>query len=277
LGLIPALLSRLFNKKVLFTGGIDTLDKEYMKASIGYYVQKWFYKLCSLFSNANIIVSSTDLKNIKLISNNSSDIYLVPHVIDVSLYKYDNRAKVNTIVTIVWMGSIVNVKRKGVDKLLYIFDEFYKLNKNFELLIIGTKGDGTDYLLSILNKLDSKKQVRFLDAIDEEYKIDLLKGSKYYFQISEYEGFGIASIEALAAGNIVFHSGNGGLKDTIGQHGILIEDTLKYKDIAMKINSIDNEYINYKYIINDGIKYVENNFSYNVRKTGIQEILNSFT
>ena len=51
--------------------------------------------------------------------------------------------------------------------------------------------------------------------VSEEDKINLLKRSKYYFQLSLYEGFGLAALEALCADNILIHSGKGGLANSI--------------------------------------------------------------
>ena len=42
-----------------------------------------------------------------------------------------------------------------------------------------------------------------------------MKQSKYYFQLSLYEGFGLAALEALCANNIIIHSGKGGLANPI--------------------------------------------------------------
>lgn len=54
-------------------------------------------------------------------------------------------------------------------------------------------------------------------------KISILKSSQYYFQLSQYEGFGLAALEALCAGNIIIHSGKGGLSNPIYQSQILFD------------------------------------------------------
>ena len=72
----------------------------------------------------------------------------------------------------------------------------------------------SDLLEQLIQKLKITNKVIFTGEIEEDKKITLLKNNRYYFQLSTYEGFGIAALEALAAGNIVIHSGKGGLNDS---------------------------------------------------------------
>jgi len=272
-GLIPAGISKLFHKKVIFTGGIDNLDLEYNNSMLNYNIKKFIFKLCTIFSDANIIVSTADLNNINTTKYKIKNIYLIPHVIEFRKYKYDDTLKNNIITTIVWMGSKSNVLRKGVDKMLYIYKKFLNYNNNYTIVIIGSTGEGTKYLEEISKKIGIFNKVKFTGRIKEEEKIKYLKTSKFYFQLSEYEGFGISSIEALAAGNIVIHSGKGGLKDALGSYGIKVKDRINYNEIACLLRDIDNKYKEYFDFINDGIKYIGDNFSYRVRKKGIAKVL----
>jgi len=276
-GVVPAFISKLFHKKVIFTGGIDSLDQSYNKCKYDYNIKKVFFKLCTLFSDANIIVSKTDLENIHKIGYSISNIHLVPHVINFKKYEYDNRVKENIITTIAWMGTVKNVQRKGVDKVLYVFQEFLRINDHFKLIIIGKTGKGTKYLQEIAQELNISENIIFTGSISEVLKVDYLKSSKVYFQLSEYEGFGIAAIEALAAGNIVLHSGKGALSYTISDFGIQVEDMTNYKEIANLLNKICINYKNQSDFIQQGIKYVRDNFSYNIRKNKVSNLIYNLT
>jgi glycosyltransferase involved in cell wall biosynthesis len=276
-GFFPAVISKIFNKSVIFTGGIDRLDKNFNKSKFDYFLKKYFFKLCTIFSDANIIVSNSDIHNIKLTNFSVNNLQHIPHVLDFNSYAYNGENKENIISTVVWMeGSEINVIRKGVDKMLYVFKDFKKLNPSFKLVMIGSKGVGTEYLIEIAKKLNILDDIYFTGRVDEKEKISILKKSKFYFQLSIYEGFGIAALEALASGNIVFHSGAGGLKDSIGDRGVLIEDTNKYDEIANKLNEINDSYDTlYLKQVLDGVDYVKNNFSYSVRLEGIKEVISS--
>jgi glycosyltransferase involved in cell wall biosynthesis len=274
-GLVPAILSKFFLKKVIFTGGIDWLDQNYNKSKINYFVRKILFILCTLISDANILVSKSDIKNIMNFKPKIRKIHHLPHVIDFEKYKYDKVEKDNLITTVVWMEAKENVIRKGVDTLLLVYSEYLKLNNDLNLEIIGSIGEGTKYLLEIANSLNISERIKFTGRISEDEKILRLKKSKFYFQISLYEGFGIAAIEALAAGNIVFHSGRGGLAEAIGSNGILIDDIKDYIEISSKLHEILTRYDEYYEYISNGINYVEFSFSYDTRRDGIKKILNS--
>lgn len=273
-GLIPAIISKIFIKKALFTGGIDRLNISYNKSKRDYIIKKIAFKLCAIFSDANIIVSKSDLNNIKETGYRVKRIHYLPHVIDFEKYAYDGSPKKGIITTVVWMEeSEGNVIRKGVDKLLYVYKEYLKLNQDLSIKIIGSIGKGTDYLKKIAKDLNIEDRIIFTRRISEEDKIRYLKESKYYFQLSLYEGFGIAALEALAAGNIVIHSGRGGLADSMDTFGILIEDIDDYKNIASKLNEINKNYEKYSDFICKGVKHVNDNFSYDVRRDGLLNII----
>lgn len=274
-GLVPAAISKLFRKKVIFTGGIDSIDKEFNKSISDYRQKKILFRLCTLCSDANIIVSETDMNNIFKTNYKINNLHLIPHVIDFDKYKYDNRLKENIITTIVWMGAKGNVCRKGVDKLLRVYKEFLKYDDTFKVIIIGTLGPGTEYLQQIASELNIAERVIFTGGISEEEKIDYLKRSKIYFQLSEYEGFGIAAVEALAAGNVVIHSGKGGLSFTLKSFAFKVEDTSDYENIASLLDHVTTNYGNYRDLVSQGMKHVKDNFSYNVRKEKIGSLMNS--
>lgn len=238
-GLFPAIISKLFLKRVFFTGGIDDLN-ESTTTPKNYFVQKVFFKLCNLISNNSILVSTSDQDNVRKIYNGKlpKNTSLSFHTIDVEKFIIDDDVKKDFFFTsIAWMESIGNVKRKGVDKAIYLFKMLIErmgfLDAKF--YIIGKEGVGSDYLKKICVELGISEKVIFTGSIDESLKIDFLKRSKYYFQLSTFEGFGIAALEALSSRNIVIHSGKGGLNGSIGNNGIIVD--LK-KDLNYQVEDL---------------------------------------
>ena len=197
------------------------------------------------------------------------------HTIDVNKYVCDlnNTFKSNDFVTIAWMGAKDNVIRKGIDNAIKLYQELISFNeyKDSKFYIVGATGDGSSFLQSLINQLEINKRIIFTGRLPEEEKIKLLKKSKYYFQLSVYEGFGIAAVEALAAGNIVIHSGKGGLADGIGTYGILLNIEQSISEQAQyciqKLKDIDNRFLE------NGICYVKNKFSLKQRENDFQYIL----
>lgn len=215
------LLARLLRKNVYFTGGIDDLDKEYA-SFMRYHIQKIFMKLCYFVATSCIIVSKADMNNVIKVLRTKNKLSYSEHTIDITNFMKDEIVKENFFTTIVWMGNVNNVKRKGVDIALYVFSVLKQntLFSDYKFIIIGKVGEGTSYLRSLIVKYNLTNDVIITDEISETSKIDYLKRSKYYFQLSFYEGFGLAALEALVAKNIVIHSAKGGLSNPVFASGI---------------------------------------------------------
>ncbi|GKH84367.1 hypothetical protein CE91St5_05670 [Parabacteroides distasonis] len=158
------------------------------------------------------------------------------HAINTKLFFPDTQ-KEKLFTTVAWMGGEGNVKRKGVDKALRIFAELKKMPAfaDFKFIIMGRKGEGTTFVQSIINKYDLNDSVELKGEVSEEDKINLLKRSKYYFQLSLYEGFGLAALEALCADNILIHSGKGGLANSIYANQILFDIDKEFEDEYLKL------------------------------------------
>lgn len=278
-GVISAFLARLFGKMVYFTGGIDFLDPSFIGKK-GYLIQKYFFLLCYLFSTRCIIGSSSDKKNIQKSFPGMAfrKLFFSAHVIDFDKYLFEDiRTKENIFTTIAWMKLVINAKRKGIDKCVYLFRELLKFRgfENSLLFIIGPPGDGSVLIENLVISLNLQGKVILTGMVSEAEKISYLKKSKYYLQLSEQEGFGISAIEALASGNMVFHSGKGGLVDAVGDQGLLLPDLSSYPESAKYINDYMNGLTEsqYKEKIMAGINHVRINFCYERRKTDFQKIM----
>lgn len=215
--------AKCLGKRTYFTGGIDNLDENYTPVR-RYKLQVLFFKLCYWVSNSCIIVSQSDLKNIAKVFHFKKRLSYSEHVIDTKLFVSD-APKEKLFATIVWMGGVDNVRRKGVDKSLRIFAELKKMPtfSDYKFIIMGRQGEGTTLVQSLINEYDLRESVELVGEVSEEEKITFLKRSKYYFQLSLYEGFGLAALEALCANNILIHSGKGGLSNPVYRGQLLFD------------------------------------------------------
>jgi glycosyltransferase involved in cell wall biosynthesis len=242
-----ALIAYIFHRNTYFTGGIDDLSFE-NAATKRYRNQVYFMKLCYLISKSCIIVSKADLGNVTNILRGKklSKISYSEHSIDVNSFLCNSGSKEQLFTTIVWMGGIGNVQRKGVDTAIKLFSKLKETKQfaNYKFVIIGKKGAGTPYIESLIEQYSISDSVTITDKISECEKIDYLKRSQYYFQLSKYEGFGIAALEALFARNVVIHSGRGGLANPVyGSNTILfqIENDFdcEFQRLLLSINNIE--------------------------------------
>lgn len=264
------LISRILNKKVYFTGGIDNLDKEYSSTK-NYFIQKIFFKLCYFVSNKIFIVSKSDMYNVaSIMPSMKGKCVLNQHSIDVnSLLLDDFKSKRNIISTICWMVTEENVRRKGIIESIKLYNENPFLRNNYQYYIIGSIGKGTEKIIEYIDSYGLKENVLLLGELTETEKIKTLKGSRFYFQLSKYEGFGIAALEAFSAGCQVIHSGKGNLKhlfmdyciniNEIDLNGFNFENSLSYFEI--KYQSEIKEIIIEDYSLRSRKSIFEKNFN----------------
>lgn len=230
-----ALVARIFGRNTYFTGGIDSLDRNLVSHK-DYIVQRILFRLCYLLSKSCIIVSKTDEANVRTIVSGQKLTYS-EHTIETALFDCNLNEKENIFVTIGWQATIGNVQRKGMDTAIRLYAKLQEMPEyhGSVLYIIGKKGEGSIYLEKIVKDLGISKKVIFTGSVSEEEKIQYLKKSKIYFQLSKFEGFGVASLEALCAKNIVIHSGKGGLSNPIYCNGILVNIDCSIEQIAEEV------------------------------------------
>ena len=94
-------------------------------------------------------------------------------------------------------------KNKGLLRLLDSVKQLDEKNNYVRLVLIGKDFDGTEALLKEkIVKLGIEKNVELLGEVSHKRKIEEIAKARFCVSASEYEGFGIAVIEQMAAGNI---------------------------------------------------------------------------
>jgi glycosyltransferase involved in cell wall biosynthesis len=270
LGIIPAIIGKIFFKKIIFTGGVDDLQTcSYIS------LRSFFFIVCYIISDKCNAVSYSDLHRMKQIliffGLESNKLVYQPHCIDIPDKDYiDSKEKI--ITTICWLGTIANLKRKGVDRLLILFSKIAHLD--YKLYIVGSGIEGKEYLIRMALDLGISNKIVFTGGISHEEKFNLLSKSKFYFQLSSYEGFGLAVLEAIYFKNYIFHSSVGGLVDILDGKGSIINSEYNMDNFFnLFIDVEENLYYNYDFV---GLKdKILNSFSIEKRKLFFQNIYNN--
>lgn len=275
-GFFVALLAKSFRKRVYFTGGIDYLEKQFATKK-QQYVQSLFFKLCNSLSDKNILVSSADARNVAALYNGQlpDNCVISFHVIDTESLEFTGNFsdKKPQFCTIAWMVKLDNVFRKGIDKAVRIFEKIVQQHPEFTFNIAGLEGVGSEYVRKMIHERNLEKSIFILGAISDSEKINLLKNSMFYFQLSTYEGFGIAAAEALVAGDIIIHSGRGGLADAVGNFGYKFENMDEDAIAMFLLNKFKEPIANEA--MQDGINYIKQQFTYSKRFTDFKNIIGS--
>lgn len=139
-----------------------------------------------------------------------------------------------------YLGSLE--PRKNILNLLNAFEQFYKKNNQFQLVLAGGKGWKNQEIIKKIKLLTSKKIVKYLGYISESKKYGLLKNAIVFVFPSLYEGFGLPVLEAIKLQVPVITSNISSLPEVVGQAGILIDPT-KQVQLVKAFDSISDEKI----------------------------------
>jgi glycosyltransferase involved in cell wall biosynthesis len=129
---------------------------------------------------------------------------------------------------------------KGLDTLLDAFSTVHARSPSARLVMAGRAGD--EDLVGIRSMVEQRglsKAVDIRPNISAQEKRELLQTCLFMVMSSRFEGWGIAAIEAAAAGKMCIGSRIDGLTDTIaeGQNGFLCEsgDVRAFSDQMEKL------------------------------------------
>lgn len=244
-------ISRIFGSKVIYTGGADQICPT-LRSGVSLYLRKILAFFCLIVSHRVLLSCTVDYDNFKKLAFGlsflSNKVELVPHIVIplcAPTQKENYKKYAFNAFTIAWMGSVDNVVRKGVDRAIRLVSLLRNEGIEAQLAIAGTDGPGRIYLESLVSELNLSKFVIFLGAISEQEMRECFLASSIYLQLSEYEGFGVAAAEAFFSGMVVIHSNAGGLKDVIGERGIVINPQQIDASNREAVLKMYNDYLDY--------------------------------
>jgi glycosyltransferase involved in cell wall biosynthesis len=111
------------------------------------------------------------------------------------------------------------VEAKDYPNLLNAFELLYRHDQNLVLWIIG-EGDQKNELIAICDRLAITNRVKFFGVRQDV--ASFYSCADIYVLSSAWEGFGLVVAEAMAAERIVVATDSGGVKDVVGDRGILV-------------------------------------------------------
>ena len=143
-----------------------------------------------------IAVSENDKKLFSTIAN-EDNLEIIENAVNLKKFEMRERKPVKN--SFVFVGRLSNNKR--IDLLIEAFSKLK--NKDFRIKIVGKDFDN---LKGVLEKKAEEhglsNKIKFTGEISEEKLIQIFKDTEFFISASEYEGFGISAIEAMASGLI---------------------------------------------------------------------------
>lgn len=150
------------------------------------------------------------------------DVQVVPNVVDTSLFnKVVGKRTIDKKVRFVSVGRLS--PEKNMPLLIEAFAEAYQTNHNMRLTIVGD-GPQRKSLLEMVTDLGLENQINLTGALPRESIVEIMENADCFILLSNYETFGVAYIEALAAGLPVIATKCGGPQDFMTPDmGLMIE------------------------------------------------------
>ena len=188
--LIPVIIAKLtFRKSIIFAGGYDAvyipeLNYGALNGSFRSKIIKLIYKLAD-----RVVVPSLDLYS-KLKIHIRKDIEIIHSSINTQFWKPEKLERVYDFVTVGNIKDSNTFYRKGIDKFFHSASE----HPDKKFVLIG----------NFSNELQKPRlhNLTITGYLDVEYLKFFLNKSIHYCQLSRYESFGYALIEAMSMGCI---------------------------------------------------------------------------
>ncbi len=247
---LAAFIALLRGKRTILTGGAEQLRREFAPNIFSYIGRIILFYIGLLIAKKILAVSTSDYERMReLAFIGKGKIKLSYHGVPAVTEKLSKVPSENPVahdfrtaasfMTICGLDSANNIRRKGLYEALEFIALAAQKYPDTYFTIIG-RDDRRDLIDAEAARLNIAERVRITGYISAKEKYELLRSHKYYLQLSHYEGFGIGALEALAQGAIVIHSNVGGLRDTVGDYGMIYDkQTLENLDIARVPSGID--------------------------------------
>ncbi len=260
--LLVAFLGRFIGFRVIIIGMGDQISPDVYNG-LRLLLCKITAFLCLLLSEKILVSCSNDKNNLYKLCFGfnflKKKIRLENLVVVPFQYKETREHKNFKALTICWLGNEKNLIRKGVDCSIRLIFLLRSIGINASLDIAGLDGPGKTIINKLIEEYQLKNYVNYIGFISESEKNALMSSHSVYLQLSDYEGFGMAALEALFSGMVVIHSNAGGLKDHIGSNGIITDKQKIYDSnlnyIAKIYSSFLEHSIDQKYMLNEIEKY----------------------
>ena len=138
---------------------------------------------------------------------------------------------------ILFVGTIQ--PRKNLDKVFKAFALLKKRGKlkDHRLVVCGRLGWLYKPTMNLINELDIQEDIKILDFVPDEDLPYIYNLANLFVFPSQYEGFGLPVLEAMACGVPVITSNKSSLPEIIGEVGIMIEPE-DIQSLADNINKV---------------------------------------
>lgn len=197
---------------------------EVVEPGLREYLDRWTGVSCEL-ADAVVTVSEFSRREIAaLYGRPAARIDVVPNAVAERFRALERRAP-RGAPTVLYVGAIE--PKKNVDLLLRAFDELLRLDPALphHLVLAGGQGGAGYDLDAALSSLGARERVHALGHVPDATLLDLYASADLFCYLSQYEGFGLPVLEAMAAGTPCLVSDCASLPEVAGDAALVVDPT----------------------------------------------------
>lgn len=222
--LVPVLFARLLGRLSMVTG-VYNFRFEHKSYGADYFARPWHQRLlislATRLTDANLFVSEREFNEVPAYFK-LKESYYFPCAIDEEYFSAGQTMLPRAgLLNIAWSGT-ENLKRKGVWDILEAMALLKKRKISVSLTLAGKQGDAYPKLHSRIAELGLEDVVTAVGEISQHEKLKLFSSTKLYLQPSYFEGFGLATAEAMASGCCVITCDVGEVRNVVGNGGLYV-------------------------------------------------------
>lgn len=169
-----------------------------------------------LLKKASVLHAITPLEKNNLFKlTNHKKIVEIPNLFDFNLVSSDSISYAPKEDYLIYIGRID--KKKGIELIINSLSKIS--NKNIKLKILGTENEYSNYLKSIITRLNLEDKIEFLGAIYNHEKYNLIANARALIAPSYSEAIGMVNLEAAACKTPVITTFQTGIKKEWSDNG----------------------------------------------------------
>jgi glycosyltransferase involved in cell wall biosynthesis len=221
--LAPALWARLLRRPVIITG-VFNLRFPRGFTEPDYFRRAWWQRL--------VIATAAKLATLTIFLNEEEragcreqfglrNTRLVPLALHGDYLQGPGPRRELVLFNLAWSGR-QNLVRKGLPDLLEAVALLKRAGTPVRLRLAGREGDGVGFLRDLIKRLDIQDRVELLGPLSRSDKIALLRSCEIYVQPSHYEGFGLATAEAMGCGACIVTCDVGAVRTVVADCGVYV-------------------------------------------------------
>jgi glycosyltransferase involved in cell wall biosynthesis len=275
--LYPVLLARFLGRKSIVTGVFNfrfesnTHGRDYFNRP-GH--QRILMSLAARLADINLFVSEIEYSEVSKYFRLKRAFYY-PCAVDNAYFEVGQRsARREGSLNIAWSGN-ENLKRKGVWDILEAMVCLKRMGVLHKLVLAGKAGDGLPDLREKVAELGLENQVTVVGEVSMEDKLRLFATAKLYLQPSYYEGFGLATAEAMAAGCCVLTCDVGEVRNVVGDGGCYVQPG-DPEGLAQAVKNLLDDENRIEALKQQASLQLHSKFSYSRKVASLGGILRSF-